>query len=86
MEELKKKLLEEFKTEVQNIIVGKKTSYYTILSIGDVEGYLNSIGEVSEDLDTNGWQWDWWLSCNIDGEEYLLSGSGYYGGLTFGKE
>lgn len=33
---------------------------------------------------TNGWQWDWWQRFENDGKCYILHGSGYYGGLSFG--
>lgn len=35
-------------------------------------------------FDTNGWQWDWWQSFSYEGKDYTLSGSGYYGGHSFG--
>lgn len=34
-------------------------------------------------FDTNGWQWDWWQHFSYWGKEYVLSGSGYYGGHAF---
>ena len=36
-----------------------------------------------EGFDTNGWQWDWWQHFKHNGKEYILSGSGYYGGHAF---
>ena len=39
--------------------------------------------ENSEGFDTNGWQYDWWQHFTHGGNEYTLSGSGYYGGHAF---
>ena len=36
-----------------------------------------------DDMSTNGWQWDWWIDMEKDGERYTLGGSGYYGGIRF---
>lgn len=35
-------------------------------------------------FDTNGWQYDWWQRFSYKGKDYTLSGSGYYGGHSFG--
>jgi hypothetical protein len=32
-----------------------------------------------DSFETNGWEWDWWYDAGLNGEEYYLSGSGYYG-------
>lgn len=37
-----------------------------------------------EGFDTNGWQYDWWQTFVYKDKDYTLSGSGYYGGHTFG--
>ncbi len=86
MKELKAKLLEEFKIGVQQVINGKIPEYSTLLAMGDIEEYMKSIGTETDEMTTNGWEWDWWNPYTIDGQEYNLSGSGYYGGTTFQKE
>lgn len=35
---------------------------------------------------TNGWEYDWWQRFGYQGKNYILSGSGYYGGHSFGLE
>ena len=40
----------------------------------------------NEGFSTNGWQYDWWQQFRHDGKDYLLSGSGFYGGHTFEQE
>lgn len=55
-----------------------------ILSIPGVK--RKALDEASygiDGFDTNGWQWDWWQHFEHGGKEYVLSGSGYYGGHAF---
>lgn len=40
--------------------------------------------ESSSGFATNGWQWDWWQEFTHNSKSYTLSGSGYYGGHSFG--
>lgn len=43
--------------------------------------------EQTSDLDTNGWQWDFWQHYeDSEGKKFVLSGSGYYGELEFKKD
>ena len=86
MKELKEKLLEEFKVGVQQVIKGEIEQYNSLLSMGGIENYMNSIGAEADEMSTNGWQWDWWNPYIIEGKTYNLSGSGYYGGLSFNKD
>jgi len=40
--------------------------------------------EVDRDsMETNGWQWDWWMEVKKDGKPFTIGGSGFYGGLSF---
>ena len=54
----------------------------------DVIGYLKGgFNSVKEDMDTNGWAWDYHLTLDIDGGIYILSGDGWYNKkATFGKK
>ena len=36
----------------------------------------------TDKFDTNGWDYDYWQPCVINGHPYTLSGSGYYGGFS----
>ncbi len=48
---------------------------------GDVLGYLTNELKLSvkgQDMDTNGYTWDYWLTLNIDDVTYTLSGDGWY--------
>lgn len=45
---------------------------------------LETSGATScDDLDTNGWDHDFWLHFTYGADRYLLSGSGWYGHLSF---
>lgn len=35
------------------------------------------------DLETNGWEYDWWLKFTKAGKSFTASGSGYYGWFAF---
>jgi hypothetical protein len=69
-------------------VISGKTKSVEIFGIypNDVIEYVTKElkGKHKEDWDTNGWQWDYWMDFEIDNEKYTLSGSGYYGGATFG--
>jgi hypothetical protein len=38
------------------------------------------------DMDTNGWQYDFWQYYEHEGKKYCLSGSGWYGYLIFRRD
>ncbi len=38
-----------------------------------------------DSMDTNGWQWDWWLEAIYKGTKYTLHGSGFYGSCSIYK-
>lgn len=40
----------------------------------------------SGDIDTNGWQYDHWMTFSKDGMKFGYSGSGYYGDFCISKE
>lgn len=45
----------------------------------DIITYIESIGgEDLDDLDTNSWQWDYWLRVTHKGNKYQVTGNGYY--------
>lgn len=44
-----------------------------------IKHYMESKGWACSDLDTNGWEYDWWLTFTKDGKSFSASGSGYYG-------
>lgn len=46
--------------------------------------YLELNGYECSDLDTNGWDSDWWLRFTKDEKSFTAFGSGYYGNFEFG--
>lgn len=32
-----------------------------------------------DSLETNGWDWDWWMNGTYEDKCFVISGSGYYG-------
>lgn len=58
--------------------------HYPAGAIIDAVLSINGVSKKEgESFDTNGWQYDWWQHFIFKGEEYTLSGSGYYGGHGF---
>lgn len=55
--------------------------------IADVTKIMKSLGaeDLKDKFETNGWQWDFWQYYELNGQQYMLSGSGYYGDLKFSK-
>lgn len=81
-----KTLVDNFETDIQKVINGKiEEASSELLSPGHINEYLNSLGTHNSDFESNGWEYDHWASWEIDGENYVLSGSGFYGGLAFSK-
>jgi hypothetical protein len=48
-----------------------------------VQEYLESKGYEMGVIDTNGWDYDWWLPFTKDGKSFTAFGSGYYGRFEF---
>ena len=52
----------------------------------DVNQYITKVLKGTRDeIDHNGWQWDYWITYTIDNKKYTLAGSGYYGNMSFSK-
>lgn len=55
-----------------------------VSAVLSVKGMNRKVSEESRNgFDTNGWQYDWWQNFTFKGKDYVLSGSGYYGGHAF---
>jgi len=53
----------------------------------DVKNYVEKLkGIESDEMDINGWEWDFWMYYTIEDTKYVLSGSGYYGSLVFRED
>jgi len=75
-----------FKAEIEQVLEGEidTCTSDTLISPDVAVAYLKSLELDEGDMDTNGWQWDFWIPFYKDNKKYVLSGSGYYNrGLTF---
>lgn len=80
--------MDKFKKQIQKVIDGEVNSVRSenLISPDVVVDYLESIGFEDEDIDTNGWDWDFWINLSKEGKKFVLSGSGYYNrGISFYK-
>ena len=81
---LKQLAIDKFKLDINSVISGEEdVAISELISAGDINNYIESIGEEVGELETNGWQYDFWQNYKINNKYYCLSGSGYYGGLEF---
>ena len=81
---LKQLAIDKFKLDINSVIDGSADiAVSNLLSAGDIDTYLKGLGEEFGDMETNGWQYDFWQNYKINNKYYCLSGSGYYGGLEF---
>lgn len=58
----------------------KSTLHFPVV---ELEYALWQLGFERVEVETNGWEWDWWRTYEKDGKGYTLSGSGYLGHLKF---
>jgi D-hexose-6-phosphate mutarotase len=83
--------IELFTTEVKIIIKNALKQYFN----GDIDSieihglYANGMikcleelgADVSEEIDTNGWQYDYWIKFKYNNQKYVIDGGGYYGNV-----
>ena len=79
--------MEEFKELLLKVLSGEIKSFTTsaLMSPHEADKIILEHGLRQGDLDTNGWDWDFWMTYYTPNKKYYLSGSGWYNrGLTFG--
>lgn len=84
-----REIIEQAKVEafeaMKEMLEGKRVTYEAHLlspyMIIDIFDSLNM--EYNDDFETNGWQLDYWFGGTYKDKEIRVSGSGYYGGLSF---
>lgn len=83
--ELKTKALDLARGAIQDVLSQKANECQILcLAPDDVMGLLIELGAESEqDMETNGWEWDYWETWIWNNKTYQLSGSGFYGQVTF---
>jgi hypothetical protein len=83
-EEVRKKVLYEIKLLFDGKVDSVKIDCFCP---SEAIKCLEELGaEESDDFDTNGWQYDYWIKLEYNGKKYCLSGSGYYGNLTIAED
>jgi hypothetical protein len=80
--QIKAEILEEMASLIDQVISGKidKAELYFVRP-EDVNKYLETVGWIDngeKDIDTNGWEWDFWINYDVNNNKYILSGDGYY--------
>ena len=71
---------------VDDVLKGKEKASFDMVSLDNIINDLDYMGfEVDKEIETNGWQVDFWLMCSKDGVDYVVSGSLYYGNFIFSK-
>ncbi|HSE99857.1 MAG TPA: hypothetical protein VLA48_03090 [Nitrososphaeraceae archaeon] len=78
--------MEDFEKEIDKVLSGEITlaQSHTLISPHKVDEYLKSESCEQEDFDSNGWNWDFWMTYSKDDKKFTLSGGGWYNnGLTF---
>ncbi len=88
IKEVKSFVTRTMKTEINKVLSGEVDSVQLFgVRPAQVEKHLESKGiDTEHEMDTNGWQWDFWFTYNDGDESYELAGDGYYNqSLTFKK-
>jgi hypothetical protein len=80
--------MEEFKENLLILLDGQIDTFKTetLISPDKADQILKENGFAQKDFESNGWDWDFWMTYEKDGCEYTLGGSGWYNnGLHFSK-
>ncbi len=78
-EEIKKILKDLMVTDIQSVVSGEKKVVYLLgVSPSEVKMHLESLGFKCKDIETNGWEWDFYFKAFLNDKKYIVSGSGYY--------
>lgn len=80
--------MEEFKKQIEQVISGELNDVASknLISPHVIDEFLKELGYNRIDFDSNGWDWDFWITYQKDDDKFTLSGSGFYNqGLFFSK-
>jgi hypothetical protein len=77
-------LMKRMKAGINSVLSGEKKEYNgKFITACMVDEYMKSIGWERGDMETNGWQWDWWMPYTKDGKMYTANGCGWDGKFHF---
>jgi hypothetical protein len=85
-ERLEDALFSFMKMGVKAVVDGSAQIYEAkLMSPDHIYNYLLSLGFDTDEfeMETNGWQWDYWQEFKFNDIHYQLSGSGFHGGAKF---
>lgn len=77
--EIEEAVKAHMKNNIQSVIEGDQKSVQLFyVRPSDVVDYMEELGgEWDEDLNPNGWSWDYWTKFTLNDETYTLSGDGF---------
>lgn len=86
-DKIKGELLSDMFNGIKNVIDNNIIIYSNkFLAPNDISKYLIEIGFVDlEEFDSTGWEYNNWNYFIYNNEKYIVSGSGYYGGIKISK-
>ncbi len=93
IQSLTKTLIDLIATGIGSVLAGEREQFEikpfqphtAAVSAEMVCNILEPMGWEKGELETNGWQYDWWLPFTKGSQSFTASGSGYYGGFLFAK-
>lgn len=76
---IKKELKKLFNNDIKSVKI-------QCLCPSKIINILQNLGaDVSDEIETNGWQYDYWIKVKYKDKKYCISGSGYYGSVEIAK-
>ena len=80
IEEIKKQIEKSMIEGIESVLSGEKSNVMLhYVRPAEVLSYIRKMHSLfKRDIDTNGWEWDYWIDLTIDDKKYMLSGDGYY--------
>lgn len=80
---IKNQIKESMVKSINDVILeNEKSIKIYFVRPNDILEYFTSLLPVGEsvdtDTDTNGWQWDYWITIVHHNQEYIISGDGFY--------
>ena len=80
---------EELQKELDEIIQGNKHTikldYFVPNKLDNLLKEIGSSINLANDLETNGWDYDFWLPFKYEGTNFTFAGSWYYGDYSIYK-
>jgi len=84
--ELRAELISDMQVGINKVINGELDIYEnSFLNRNDILSYLKILGFKETNSDRNGWQEDYWYYLEYNSFKYAVTGSGFYGDLSFSK-